>query len=96
MKKQQSQTIKKQPQRTCMGCNQKKDKKELIRIVKNKKNEITIDRTGKQEGRGAYICDNPECLEKVIKSKRLERVLETTISQEIYESLRGVILDKSK
>ena len=96
MKKQQSQTIKKQPQRTCMGCNQKKDKKDLIRIVKNKQNEITVDRTGKQEGRGAYICDNPECLEKVIKSKRLERVLETTISQEIYESLRGVILDKSK
>lgn len=88
--------MKKQPQRTCMGCNQKKDKKDLIRIVKNKQNEITVDKTGKQEGRGAYICDNPECLEKVIKSKRLERVLETTISQEIYESLRGVILGKSE
>ena len=88
--------MKKQPQRTCMGCNQKKDKKDLIRIVKNKQNEIAIDKTGKQEGRGAYICDNSECLEKVIKSKRLERVLETTISQEIYESLRGVILGKSE
>ena len=88
--------MKKQPQRTCMGCNQKKDKKDLIRIVKNKQNEITLDRTGKQEGRGAYICENAECLEKVIKSKRLERVLETTISQEIYESLRGVILGKSE
>ena len=88
--------MKKQPQRTCMGCNQKKYKKDLIRIVKNKQNEIAIDKTGKQEGRGAYICDNSECLEKVIKSKRLERVLETTISQEIYESLRGVILGKSE
>ena len=88
--------MKKQPQRTCMGCNQKKDKKDLIRIVKNKQNEIAIDKTGKQEGRGAYICDNSECLEKVIKNKRLERVLETTISQEIYESLRGVILGKSE
>jgi len=50
--------VKRNPQRTCMGCNQKKDKKDLIRIVKNKESEIKIDRTGKQEGRGAYICDN--------------------------------------
>ena len=86
--------MKKQPQRTCMGCNQKKDKKELIRIVKNKNNEISIDRTGKKEGRGAYICDDVNCLDKLIKSKRLERVLEIPISKEIYESLRGVIIDK--
>ena len=86
--------IKKQPQRTCMGCNQKKDKKELIRIVKNKDNQILVDKTGRQEGRGAYICKNIECLEKVIKSKRLEKVLDIKISQEIYESIRGVILDK--
>ena len=77
-----------------MGCNEKKDKKDLIRIVKNKDNEISIDRTGKKEGRGAYICDDVNCLEKVIKSKRLERVLEIPISKEIYESLRGVIIDK--
>ena len=77
--------MKKQPQRTCMGCNEKKDKKDLIRIVKNKDNEISIDRTGKKEGRGAYICDDVNCLEKVIKSKRLERVLEIPISKEIYE-----------
>ena len=86
--------MKKQPQRTCMGCNQKKDKKELIRIVKNKDNEISIDKTGKKEGRGAYICDDVKCLEKLQKSKRLERVFEMQISQEIYESLRGVIVDK--
>lgn len=86
--------MKKQPQRTCVGCNQKKDKNQLIRIVKNKENEISLDRTGKKEGRGAYICDDVKCLEKLMKSKRLERVFEMTISQEIYESLRGVILDK--
>ena len=86
--------MKKQPQRTCMGCNQKKDKKELIRIVKNKNNEISIDRTGKKEGRGAYICDDVNCLDKLIKSKRLERAFEMSISNEIYESLRGVIIDK--
>ena len=77
-----------------MGCNQKKDKKELIRIVKNKNNEISVDRTGKKEGRGAYICDDVNCLDKLIKSKRLERVFEMSISDEIYESLRGVIIDK--
>ena len=86
--------MKKQPQRTFMGCNEKKDKKELIRIVKNKENEISIDRTGKKEGRGAYICDNINCLEKLIKTKRLEKIFDMKISDEIYESLRGVILDK--
>ena len=86
--------MKKIPQRTCMGCNKKKDKNQLIRIVKNKDNEIHVDKTGKMEGRGAYICNDVKCLEKVIKSKRLERVLETNISNEIYESLRGVILGK--
>ena len=86
--------MKKQPQRTCMGCNEKKDKKELIRIVKNKDNEISIDKTGKKEGRGAYICNDVNCLDKLIKSKRLERVFEMSISNEIYESLRGVIIDK--
>ena len=86
--------MKRLPQRTCIGCNSKKDKVALIRIVKNNKNEISIDRTGKQEGRGAYICDDIKCLEKVIKSKRLEKVFDYKISDEIYENLRGVILDK--
>lgn len=82
------------PQRTCIGCNSKKNKNELIRIVKNKDGNISIDRTGKANGRGAYICDSIECLEKAIKSKRLERTFETKISDEIYENLRGVIIDK--
>ena len=86
--------MKKQPQRTCMGCNQKKDKNQLIRIVRSKDNVISVDRTGKKEGRGAYICDDVKCLEKLMKSKRLERIFEISISEEIYESLRGVILDK--
>lgn len=86
--------MKKQPQRTCMGCNAKKDKKDLIRIVKNKNGQITIDKTGKLEGRGAYICDNKDCLEKIIKNKRLERVFDMQISNEIYESLRGVMIEQ--
>ena len=71
-----------------------KNKNELIRIVKNKDGEIFIDKTGKANGRGAYICNNISCLEKAVKSKRLERVFETKISEEIYESLRGVIIDR--
>ena len=86
--------MRKQPERTCMGSNEKKPKKEFIRIVKNKDNEINIDRTGKMPGRGAYICDNIQCLEKLIKSKRLEKIFDTKISDEIYDKLRGVILDK--
>ena len=86
--------MKKIPERTCMGCNIKKPKKEFIRIVKSKEGNIDIDRTGKMQGRGAYICDNIECLEKLIKSKRLEKVFDMKISDEIYEKLRGVILGK--
>ena len=82
------------PQRTCTGCMQKMNKNELIRIVKNKNGEITVDKTGKKEGRGIYICQSIECLEKAIKSKRIEKSFETKISEEIYEDLRGVILDK--
>ena len=77
-----------------MGCNDKKPKKELIRIVKNKDGIITIDKTGKQEGRGAYICNNIDCLEKVVKSKRLERALEKEISQDVYENLKKIIIEK--
>ena len=74
-----------------MGCNSKKNKKDLIRIVKTNKNEISIDKTGKQEGRGAYICNNEQCLEKVVKSKRLEKALDFKISEEIYNNLRNLI-----
>lgn len=85
--------MKKVVQRMCMGCNEKKDKRDLIRIVLNKNGNITIDKTGKLEGRGAYICDNIDCLEKVIKTKRLERVFNIKIQDEIYNKLRGVIID---
>ena len=79
---------KKVPQRTCMGCQAKKEKRELVRIVRSPEGEISVDMTGKKPGRGAYICPDLECLNKVVKSKRLERSLETAISQEIYESLK--------
>lgn len=86
--------MKKIVQRTCMGCNLKKEKKELIRLVFNKKGEMFVDETGKAEGRGAYICDNVNCLEKAIKTKRLERVFETKIDDKLYENIRGVIIER--
>lgn len=85
---------KKKPARTCMACNEQKEKQELLRIVRSKEGIIEVDLTGKKSGRGAYICKNLECLEKVIKTKRLERIFEKEISQELYESIRGVIIDK--
>lgn len=79
------------PKRTCIGCNTQKDKKELIRIVKNKQGNISIDKTGKASGRGAYICNNIECLDMAIKTKKLERTFETNISEEIYSKLREML-----
>jgi uncharacterized protein len=83
--------IKKIPQRMCTGCMEMKPKKELIRVVKNKDNEVSIDLTGKKPGRGAYICKNVECLNKAVKSKRLEKNLEVKISEEIYNKLKDEI-----
>ena len=80
--------------RMCIVCRAQSDKKTLLRIVKNKEGQIFVDKTGKANGRGAYICDSIECLEKAIKSKRLNKIFETNISDEIYENLRGVIIDK--
>jgi len=78
---------KKIPNRLCVGCQQTKPKKELIRIVKNKQNEVTIDKTGKKPGRGVYICPDIECLNKARKSKRLERSLGVSIDEQIFRQL---------
>ena len=76
------------PQRTCTGCSEKKNKNELIRVVKDKDGNISVDKTGRANGRGAYICDNIECLEKAIKTKKLERTFETKISRTLCFSPR--------
>ena len=80
--------MKKIPQRSCVVCRMKKDKSELIRMVRNKNNEINIDEKGKLEGKGAYICDSIDCLEKAEKTKALERALEVEIPGKIYQNLR--------
>ncbi len=72
----------------CLGCQEMKTKKELIRIVKSKENDISVDFTGKKPGRGAYICRSTSCLEKARKGKRLERAFESPISEEVYTALK--------
>ena len=88
--------MKKIPIRTCIGCNEGKPKKELIRVVKTSEGEVSIDFTGKKNGRGAYICPNISCLEKAIKTKRLSRAFEMPIENEVYERLREEIEADSK
>jgi predicted RNA-binding protein YlxR (DUF448 family) len=85
---------KKIPQRMCTGCIEMKPKKELIRVVRNKEGEVSLDLTGKKPGRGAYLCRNIQCLEKSFKTKRLERNLETKISEEIYNKLKEEIVNE--
>lgn len=79
--------VKKIPQRMCVGCQEMKPKKELIRIVRTPAEEIEVDATGKKSGRGAYICPRVECLQRAAKGKRLERALERPVSKEIYDLL---------
>ena len=78
---------KKIPQRQCMGCRERKAKRELIRIVRTTDGHVCVDFGGKLNCRGAYICPNAECLKKVQRSKALERSLETAIPEEVYDRL---------
>ncbi len=78
---------KKIPLRKCMGCNESKPKRELVRIVKNNAGEVSLDTSGKKPGRGAYVCFNTGCFAKVKKSKRIDRVLECTIPECVYDEM---------
>lgn len=79
---------KKIPQRMCIGCGEMKDKRDMLRVIKTSEDEIMLDATGKKNGRGAYVCFSPECLELAVKNKGLERSLKMKIPAEIYEDLR--------
>lgn len=76
------------PLRKCTGCQEMKNKKEMIRIVRDPQGHVSVDRTGKKAGRGAYICDREECLEKAVKSRGIERSLSVALSEELLEALR--------
>ena len=78
---------KKIPQRQCMGCRERKAKREMIRVVRMTDGNVSLDFSGKLNGRGAYICPETECLKKVQKSKALERSLEVPIPDEVFERL---------
>ena len=80
-------TVKKIPQRQCIGCGQMKDKKDLIRILKTQDESIVIDATGRKNGRGAYICASEECLAKAFKNKGLERSFKLAVDPGIYDEL---------
>ena len=78
---------KKIPQRQCMGCRERKAKKDMIRVVRTTEGTVSLDFSGKLNGRGAYVCPNMECLKKAQKSRSLERCLEIEIPQEVYDRL---------
>ncbi len=77
------------PLRKCTGCNEMKNKKEMIRIVRNNEGEFSLDFNGKKPGRGAYICKNRECLNQAEKNKGLERSFKTSVDKDIYNRLRN-------
>lgn len=76
------------PLRKCIGCGEMKDKRELVRIVRSKEGEVSVDFTGKKPGRGAYICKSVECLDKAERMKRLSKAFSAPIAPEIYATLR--------
>lgn len=78
---------KKIPQRQCMGCRERKPKRDMIRVVRMTDGMVNLDFGGKMNGRGAYVCPDVECLKKARKSRALERCLETEIPQEVYDRL---------
>lgn len=84
---------KKIPMRMCLGCQQMKPKKELLRIVKTPEGAIELDPTGKKNGRGAYICPQPDCLKNAVKAKRLQKAFAQEIAPEVLTSLEGRMAD---
>lgn len=86
----------KTPQRTCLGCRQAKDKKDLIRIVKSPDGTVSVDLTGKKSGRGAYLCPDANCLDKAVRSKALERSLGVNIDQQVFDELRRQLKERAE
>ncbi len=80
---------KKTPMRMCVACRQMRPKKELLRVVRTPDGPVLLDRTGRANGRGAYLCDNVDCLEKAIRIKALERALEVSLDADTLAALKG-------
>ena len=82
------------PLRKCLGCNEMKPKKELIRIVRGPEGNVDIDKVGKAPGRGCYICPSITCLEAAIKAKRIESALEVPVNPDVFSKLRAQLSDE--
>lgn len=78
---------KKIPMRMCVACHESKPKKEMLRVVKPKEGDAFIDFTGKAAGRGAYVCDNPDCIRKLKKARLLNKAFSSEIPAEVYEKI---------
>ena len=78
---------KKIPQRQCMGCRERKNKREMIRVVRSPEGNVSLDFGGKAPGRGAYLCPSSDCLKRAIRAKALDRSLEVVIPEEVYARL---------
>ena len=83
----QQKKVKKIPMRQCLGCNEHKPKSELLRVIRTPEGEILLDFTGKRSGRGAYICKSKTCLVRARKAKRIDRSLECTVPEEVYDRM---------
>jgi len=86
--------LKKTPLRMCIACHEMKPKKEMLRIVKNQLEEISLDYTGKAAGRGAYICNNIDCIKKLNKYKLLNKTFSCEVSKEIYLKIEEEFLGR--
>ena len=75
------------PVRQCLGCREHKPKRELVRIVRSPEGQVSLDRSGKMNGRGAYLCHDPECLRRAVKAKALERAFGTAVPDDVQERL---------
>ncbi len=82
---------KKIPMRKCIGCNEQKTKKELVRFVRSPEGDVTLDLVGKKSGRGAYICPDAECLRRVRKSKRLDKIFEMSVPETVYDEAERLL-----
>ncbi len=90
----QQKKVKKIPMRQCLGCNERKPKGELLRVLRTPEGEILLDFTGKKSGRGAYICRDVKCLKKARKSGRIGKNLECDIPDEVYDRMEAELVEQ--
>jgi len=83
--------MKQQPQRMCSGCRARKEKGELVRVVRSPEGEISLDATGKKNGRGAYLCPDANCLKLARKARRLERTFKGAVPDDVYQALEEAL-----